>query len=60
MNLPDKILLRKLTIVLVVKLAVLMALWWFFVREHRVSVDGNSVATQFLAPAPTGAKGTRP
>ncbi|WP_296509885.1 cytochrome oxidase putative small subunit CydP [Rhodoferax sp.] len=60
MNLLDKKLLRKLTIVLLVKLAVLVALWWFFVRDQRVTVDGNSVASQFLAPAPAGAKGTRP
>jgi multidrug resistance efflux pump len=48
----DKTLVRKLAVVLVIKLAVLMALWWFFVRDQRVTVDGDGVAAQFLHSAP--------
>ena len=44
----DKILLKKLAIALVVKLALLTALWWGFVREQRVAVDGDAAAAQLL------------
>jgi hypothetical protein len=60
MNLSDKTLVKKLVTVLVIKLVALVALWWFFVRDQHVPVDGNRVATQFLVPAPTKAKGTQP
>ena len=60
MNFSDKTLVKKLIFVLVIKLTALVALWWFFVREQHVQVDSNSVTTQFLAPAPTQAKGTQP
>jgi len=60
MNFSDKTLVKKLIVVLVIKLTALVALWWFFVREQHVQVDSNSVTTQFLAPAPTQAKGTQP
>ena len=48
MNFQDKTLVRKLAVVLIIKLAVLMALWWFFVREQHVVVSGDDVATQLL------------
>ena len=48
MNPQDKTLVRKLAVVLLIKLAVLAALWWGFVRDQRVAVDDNGVATQFL------------
>lgn len=60
MNLSDKTLVKKLATVLVIKLVALVALWWFFVRDQHVPVDGNRVTTQFLVPAPTKAKGTQP
>lgn len=44
----DKTLAKKLAVVLVIKLAVLVALWWGFVREQRVTLDADSVAAQFL------------
>lgn len=55
MGLQDQTLLRKLAVVLVIKLAVLTALWWGFVREQRVPVDTDSAAQQMLGsrPAPT-------
>ncbi|WP_394757683.1 cytochrome oxidase putative small subunit CydP [Rhodoferax sp.] len=42
------------------KLAVLTALWWGFVREQRVHVDGDSVAAQFLLPVAKPAEGKNP
>ena len=53
----DRKLVRKLSLVLLVKLAVLVVLWWGFVREQRVVVDGNSVAAQFITSARNPAKG---
>ena len=50
-------LVKKLTVVLLVKLAVLVALWWGFVQDQRVTVDTNSVAAQFLQSAPIPADG---
>lgn len=60
MKSPDRNLVRKLAVVLILKLAVLMALWLGFVREQRVHVDGDSVAAQFLQPVATPAKGEKP
>jgi hypothetical protein len=48
MNFQDKSLVRKLAVVLLIKTAVLMALWWFFVRDQHVAVSGDAVATQLL------------
>jgi len=48
MNPQDRTLVRKLAVVLVIKLAVLVALWWVFVREYRVTPPEASVATQLL------------
>ena len=56
MNLQDCTLVKNLAIVLAVKLAVLMGLWWFFVHEQRVTVDGAGIATQLLGPAATETK----
>ena len=58
MHFSDQTLLRKLALVLVLKLAILLALWWVFVREQGVAVDGNRVAAQFLQPAARPAEGT--
>jgi hypothetical protein len=59
MNFSDKTLVKKLAVVVMIKLAVLMALWWVFVREKHFAVDGNSVAAQFLAPVSATAQGTK-
>jgi len=54
MDLQDRFLVRKLTVVLVIKLAVLTGLWWGFVRDQRVPVDTDRAASQMLGrPAPT-------
>ncbi len=44
----DKMLVKKLALVLAIKIVVLTALWWGFVREQRVVVDGNAAAAQML------------
>jgi hypothetical protein len=44
----DKTLVKKLTIAVLVKLVVLVALWWGLVREQRVTVDAETAATQLL------------
>jgi len=56
MNFQDRALVKKLALVLVIKLALLIALWWVFVRDQRVSVDGEGVATQLLGPDKTNSK----
>jgi hypothetical protein len=58
MDLQDRFLVRKLAIVLVIKLAVLVGLWWGFVREQRVPVNTESAATQMLGsrPVPTASE----
>jgi hypothetical protein len=58
MNFSDKSLLRKLALVLVLKLAILLALWWVFVRDQRVAVDDSGVAAQLLQPASLSTQGT--
>ncbi|MBH2018717.1 cytochrome oxidase putative small subunit CydP [Polaromonas sp.] len=44
----DKTLLQKLALALVIKLLLLAALWWGFVRDQRVVVDGDAAAAQLL------------
>lgn len=59
-NRMDKTLARKLALVLLLKFALLLALWWGFVREQRVTVDPDSVTTQLLQSVPAPAKGAIP
>ncbi len=56
----DKTLVRKLAFVLLVKLALLLALWWGFVREQRVAVDADQVAAQLLQGIRTHPQGAQP
>lgn len=56
----DKTLARKLALVLLVKLALLLALWWGFVREQRVTIDADKVAAQLLHGVPTPTQGAKP
>jgi hypothetical protein len=58
MILPDQTLLKKLTLALVLKLALLLALWWAFVRDQGMQVDENSVAAQLLQAATQPTQGT--
>jgi len=48
MKANDRYLVTKLALVLLIKLLVLVVLWWAFVRDQRVTVDEHRVADQFL------------
>lgn len=56
----DKTLVKKLAVVLALKLVVLTALWWGFVREQSTTMDADRVAAQLLQSAHSTAKGTSP
>ncbi|MDD5029799.1 MAG: hypothetical protein PHH58_09915 [Rhodoferax sp.] len=64
MKTVEMTLTKKLAVVLVLKLVVLLTLWWGLVRDQRVAVDGASVAAQFLgsaqAPSVPVAAGLKP
>ncbi|HEY0843888.1 MAG TPA: hypothetical protein VGE12_00870 [Noviherbaspirillum sp.] len=51
MSPTDRRLLRHLVTAVLVKLLVLTALWWTFVRDARVSVDTERVAAQVSSAA---------
>ena len=40
----DRRLLRQLIIAVLIKIIVLTVLWWAFVRDERIKVDGDGVA----------------
>ncbi len=44
----DKRLLRNLLLAVLIKLVVLGALWWLFIRDAGVSVDDNGVADRLI------------
>ena len=55
MTRQDRRLARHLAIAVALKLAVLAALWWAFVRDERVSVDAAATAAHLSAqPSRTG------
>jgi len=56
----DKTLARKLALVLLLKLTLLLALWWGFVRDQRVTVDADKVEVQLLQGVPTSAQEVAP
>ena len=65
MSVPPDRLLRHLVIAVALKLAVLVALWWAFVRDERVSVDVDRAAAHLGAPVdasplPTVPSGAQP
>jgi low temperature requirement protein LtrA len=49
----DKLLVSKLVIAIVVKILVLLVLWWSFFHDQRVSVDAQGVTERLLAPSST-------
>jgi hypothetical protein len=59
-NAMDKPLVRKLTLVLLLKIMLLAGFWWFFVREQRVAIDADHVAAQFLQGVRTPVQGVKP
>jgi hypothetical protein len=56
----DKSLASKLALVLLIKLVLLLALWWVFVREQRVTIDADNVAAKLLQAVPTPIQGAKP
>lgn len=57
MTRDEQRLLRHLVIAVAVKLAVLAALWWVFVRDQHVPVDAERSAQQLgITPAAPGAQ----
>lgn len=40
----DRQLTRKLILVVLIKVVLIMGLWWAFVREHKVAVDSSTMA----------------
>jgi hypothetical protein len=53
MTCDERRLVRHLVIAVTVKLALLAALWWLFVRDARVHVDADQTAAQLGAPPST-------
>lgn len=43
-GLSDKGLVRELILIVIIKIIIIFALWWTFVREERVSVNSDSMA----------------
>jgi uncharacterized protein involved in cysteine biosynthesis len=60
MTCDDKRLLRHLVLAVLIKLALLTALWWIFVRDAHVAVDAQSTATHLGGPAPSPSDGVTP
>ncbi len=51
MNPTDRHLMREITLVVVIKLVLITALWWAFIRDAKVAVDPGAMAAQLVAPA---------
>jgi hypothetical protein len=56
----DKTLTRKLALVLLIKVVLLLTLWWGFVREQRVTVDSDKAAARLLQGVSTLNQGAKP
>ena len=50
MKTPDRSLLTKLAIAVMVKLVLLVGLWWVFFHDQGVAVDAQLVSDQLLSP----------
>lgn len=57
---PTARLVRHLVAIVVVKLALLTALWWAFFRDARVDVTADDAARQVLLRAPADDAGRAP
>ena len=51
MHPTDRRLVREITLVIVLKLILITALWWAFIRDAKVPVDPGTMAAQVVAPA---------
>ncbi|WP_296227102.1 cytochrome oxidase putative small subunit CydP [Ralstonia sp. UBA689] len=59
MNPNDRRLVRHLLVIVTIKVAVLGALWWVFVRDARVAVDAERAADRLIM-TPSAAHGGQP
>ena len=59
MNLSDRSLLTKLAVVLLVKVVLLVGLWWCFVRDDRVTVDSGAQAERWLSTVQQPTQGAK-
>ncbi len=50
MNLKDRKLRNDIALVIVIKLVLIMALWWVFFRGATVAVDDAATAAHLIAP----------
>lgn len=51
MKMNDRRLLRNLALAILIKLLLLSALWWMFVRDQRVQVDAAAMTASFAGAA---------
>ncbi|MER2553466.1 MAG: cytochrome oxidase putative small subunit CydP [Thauera sp.] len=51
MNPTDRRLVREITLVIVLKLILITALWWAFIGDAMVAVDPGAMAARIVAPA---------
>ena len=49
MRIADRDFIREIVVILFIKLLLLGALWWCFVRDARVPLDAGKVAAQLAA-----------
>ena len=52
MSPKDQKLRRDLALALVIKLILIMALWWFFFRSANVAIDDEATARHLITTAP--------
>jgi multidrug resistance efflux pump len=55
----DRRFVRHLLVVVAIKVALLGALWWMFVRDQHVAVDAERAADRLIV-TPTAAQGGQP
>ncbi len=56
MNRQDRSLVEKLALVLVIKLLVLTAMWWFLVHDQRLPISSDGVAAELLGSSNANSK----
>ena len=59
MSSNDRRFVRHLLVVVAIKVALLGALWWMFVRDQHVAVDAERAADRLIV-TPTAAQGGQP
>ena len=42
-------LLRKLAMIIMIKILLIIGLWWLFVRSHQVTIDSARMAEQLIS-----------